>query len=86
MNRFIFIFFGFLFNDVSDKYMMLVLLLLFVYVSFFFIVGILGNLMVIYVYLLKWRVNMFCVFILVFGLYDFINCVMLLIMEIVLFF
>lgn len=66
--------------------MMLVLLLLFVYVSFFFFVGILGNLMVIYVYLLKWRVNMFCVFILVFGLYDFINCVMLLIMEIVLFF
>lgn len=86
MNRFIFIFFGFLFDDVSDKYMMLVLLLLFVYVSFFFFVGILGNLMVIYVYLLKWRVNMFCVFILVFGLYDFINCVMLLIMEIVLFF
>lgn len=84
LNRPIFISSGPLFDDVSDKYMTSVLLPSLVYVSFLLLVGIPGNLMVIYVYSLKWRANTSRVFILALGSYDFINCVTSLTTEIVL--
>lgn len=84
LNRPIFISSGPLFDDVKDKYMTSVLLPSLVYVSFLLLVGIPGNLMVIYVYSLKWRANTSRVFILALGSYDFINCVTSLTTEIVL--
>lgn len=83
-NEPIFISSGSLFDDVSDKHMTSVLLPSLVYVSFLLVVGIPGNLMVIYVYSLKWRASTSRVFILALGSYDFINCLTSLTTEIVL--
>lgn len=80
----IFISSGPLFDDVNDKYMTSVMLPSLVYVSFLLLVGIPGNLMVIYVYSLKWRTNTSRVFILALGSYDFINCLTSITTEIVL--
>lgn len=75
---------GAVFDDISDNYMTSVLLPSLVYVSVLLLVGVPGNLMVIYVYCFRWSSSTSRVFILALGTYDFINCLTSLTTEIVL--
>ncbi|XP_055998090.1 cholecystokinin receptor type A-like [Ostrea edulis] len=75
---------GPVFDDVNCKYLTSVLLPSLVYVSILLLVGIPGNLMVIYVYSCRWSASTSRVFILALGSYDFINCLSSLTTEIVL--
>ena len=55
-----------------------------IYVCILLLIGIPGNILVIYVYLLKWNKSTSRVFILALGLYDFVNCMTSMTMEVAL--
>ncbi|XP_062567258.1 cholecystokinin receptor type A-like [Saccostrea cucullata] len=77
---------GPVFDEVSHNFMTSVLLPSLVYVSILLLVGIPGNLMVVYVYSLQWPgcASTSRVFILALGCYDLLNCLSSLTTEIVL--